>query len=91
MSQFSHPGKLLQSVGEDVVVGPEPAALGVDDCSFAEFLEAVGQRGLGDVEERDQFEAHRVGCPACHGAPGSLARAGEPIPGAVPDTPRRPV
>src|SRR2546423_70011 len=47
--------KLLQRVGEDVVVGPQATALGFDDAGLAQLLEVVAQGGLGDVEQRHQL------------------------------------
>ena len=48
-------GQLLQRLGADVVVGPQAAPLGVDDAGLAQLLEVVRERGLGDVEQRDEL------------------------------------
>ena len=55
VGQVSHVGELLEGVGDDVVVGPQPAALGVDDAGLAQLLEVVAEGGLGDVEERHEL------------------------------------
>src|SRR6185312_17124380 len=48
-------GQLLQRVGDYVVVGPQAAALGVDDSCGAQLAKMVRKRGLGDVEQRHQL------------------------------------
>jgi len=48
-------GELFKRVGADVVVGPQPLALGVDDACLAQDLEVVRNGRLGDVEERGQL------------------------------------
>src|SRR4051794_7048040 len=48
-------GQLLESLGKDVVVGPQAATLGVDDAGLAQLLEVVRERGLGDVEQRHEL------------------------------------
>src|ERR1039458_3001459 len=48
-------GQLLQCVGDDVVVGPQALTLGVHDPGVAELLQVVGERGLGDVEQRHEL------------------------------------
>jgi hypothetical protein len=45
-------GDLPQRVGDDVVVSPQAAALGVDDPDLAELLEVVAEGRLADVERR---------------------------------------
>src|SRR6266700_1933678 len=60
-------GQFLQGVGEDVIVGPEPLALRADQGGLAQHLEVMGDGGLGEVEERDQFaDAHLPGVLAQH-------------------------
>src|SRR4051794_12513609 len=48
-------GDLLERLGSYVVVGPEAAALGVDDPGLAEDLQVVGHGRLPDVEERREL------------------------------------
>ena len=62
-------GQLLQGVGEDVVVGPQPAALGVDDAGLAQLLEMMRERGLGDVEQRHQLADADLARRACAARP----------------------
>ena len=44
-------GQLLQRVGDDVVIGPQSTAFGVDDAGLAQDLQMVGDGGLADLEE----------------------------------------
>ena len=55
VGQLSHVVSSSSAPGTDVVVGPQPAALAVDDPGVAELLEVVRQRGLGDVEQRHEL------------------------------------
>src|SRR5947209_5341169 len=48
-------GQLVERVRADVVVGPQAAALGVDDAGVAQLLQVVRERGLGDVEQRHEL------------------------------------
>jgi hypothetical protein len=45
-------GELVQGFGLDVIKGPQPPALGVDDPRLAQHLEVVGDRRLGELEQR---------------------------------------
>jgi protein-tyrosine-phosphatase len=47
--------ELGKRVGQDVVVGPQPAALGVDYAGVAQLLEVVAERRLGDIEQWDEL------------------------------------
>jgi hypothetical protein len=59
--------QLLQRVGDDVVVGPQPFALGADDPGLAQNLEVVRHRRLGEVEQRHQLaHAHLAGVLSQH-------------------------
>ena len=61
------PGQLLQRIGDHVVVGPQALSLGVHDPGVAQLLQVVGERGLGDVEQRHQLaDADLAGVLAQH-------------------------
>src|SRR5918999_4221021 len=69
-------GELVQRLGDDVVEGPQPAPLGIDDARLPQHLEVVRDRRLRQFEERyeladadlagvlpehvDELEANRV-------------------------------